>query len=402
MTGPHTPPARQSRWPWVVAALAIGLLAVALFIEPPSDDTGGDLLGSVVFGAAVLALSVVGAVLVVRVPANRIGYLLLGAGLLMSIAVGLGVYVEIGVIAPGGPWPGVALAALLNQVLFIYPIVITLVLVPLVFPDGRLPGRRWRSVVAITVSALAALAVSTLFRPAMLIGEIENPFAAPSLAPLVGVLEAYASVTAFVAFGGALASIAVRYRRGDPVERQQLKWLLATAGLAAVSFPISQLVPDQGLADALFLLTLVAFIGLPVAIGIAVLRYRLYEIDRLVSRTIGWAIVSGVLVGAFILLVVGLQAALAPLTRDNTLAVAGSTLVVAALFAPLRARVQRFVDRRFDRGRYDGERLLESFGEHLRSEVDAAVIRREVLVTVEAAVRPMGAGLWLRPGPGSR
>jgi divalent metal cation (Fe/Co/Zn/Cd) transporter len=135
---------------------------------------------------------------------------------------------------------------------------------------------------------------------------------------------------------------------------------------------------------------------LPIAIGIAVLRYRLYEIDRIISRTIGWAIVSGLLVGAFVLLVLGLTAVLEPLTGGNTLAIAGSTLVVAALFTPVRSRVQRLVDRRFDRSRYDGQRLLAVFGERLRDEVDLPTIRSEVLATVDAAVRPSGAGLWLR------
>jgi hypothetical protein len=146
-------------------------------------------------------------------------------------------------------------------------------------------------------------------------------------------------------------------------------------------------------------LGIISFALVPIAIGIAVLRYRLYEIDRLISRTIGWAIVTGVLVGTFAVLVLGLQAVVQPLTGGNTLAIAGSTLVVAALFDPLRRRVQGAVDRRFDRGRYDGERLLDAFGERLRDEVDLGTIRSDVLATVDAAVRPSAAGLWLRQRP---
>jgi hypothetical protein len=134
----------------------------------------------------------------------------------------------------------------------------------------------------------------------------------------------------------------------------------------------------------------------PIAIGIAVLRYRLYEIDRLISRTIGWALVTALLIGAFLLLVLASTELLRPLTGGNTLAVAGSTLIVAALFAPLRGRVQRAVDRRFDRARYDGERLLAAFGLRVRDEVDLETIRADVLATVDAAVRPAHAGLWLR------
>jgi putative effector of murein hydrolase LrgA (UPF0299 family) len=247
--------------------------------------------------------------------------LLLAAGLLMSSAIALGSYASSGVLANGGPWPGVAVVAVLNQVLFVQPIVITLVLVPLVFPDGRLPSPRWAWIVVVTVLAMAALVTATIVTPATLIAGIENPFAVRGLVPLADALNADASITAFIAFGGALASIVVRFCRGDPVERQQLKWLLAAAGLAALTFPMSTLVSELGgsqeVADLLFLLTLLAFIGLPITIGIA-----------------------------------GLQAVFAEFVGDNTLAVAASTLVVAALFAPVRSRVQRFVDRRFDRARY--------------------------------------------------
>ncbi len=134
----------------------------------------------------------------------------------------------------------------------------------------------------------------------------------------------------------------------------------------------------------------------PIAIGVAVLRYRLYEIDRLISRTIGWALVTALLVGAFLALVLASTELLQPLTGGNTLAVAGSTLVVVALSAPLRGRVQRAVDRRFDRARYDGERLLAAFGERLRDEVDLSTIRSDLLATTDAAVRPATVGLWLR------
>src|SRR4051794_39798763 len=142
----------------------------------------------------------------------------------------------------------------------------------------------------------------------------------------------------------------------------------------------------------------VALIALPIAIGIAILRYRLYEIDRIVSRTIGWAIVSGVLAAVFVALVVTLQAVLAPVTRESTLAVAASTLVAFGLFQPLRRRVQRSVDRRFDRGRYDGQRMAGAFAERLRSEGDLATIRTSLAAAADDAVRPTSAAVWLSTG----
>ena len=136
---------------------------------------------------------------------------------------------------------------------------------------------------------------------------------------------------------------------------------------------------------------------MPVAIAIAILRYRLFEIDRIVSRTIGWAVVTGVLVAVFAAGVVLLQAALAPFTNENTIAVAGSTLVAFALFQPLRRRVQRAVDRRFDRARYDGQRTVDAFAEHLRSDVDLGSLRTSLAATADQAVRPASASVWLSP-----
>ncbi len=178
--------------------------------------------------------------------------------------------------------------------------------------------------------------------------------------------------------GLGLAGQVVRYRRGTGIERLQVRWLAAAVSVVLVGFIglFLELVirtTSGPLASAL-----IAYAGIllmPIAIGIAVLRYRLYEIDRLISRTIGWAIVTGILVAVFGVLVVALQAALTPVTDESTLAVAASTLVAFALFQPLRRRVQRAVDRRFDRARYDGERVAAGFAERLRNQVDLEASR---------------------------
>ena len=189
----------------------------------------------------------------------------------------------------------------------------------------------------------------------------------------------------------------VRYRRGDEVERHQLKWLIGVAGVAAVAFPIAFIVPFSVVADAAFYAGLLALLALPLAIGIAILRYRLYDIDRIISRTIGWSLVSGLLVAAFAILVVGLQAALTDVTQGETLAVAASTLVAFALFQPVRRTVQRAVDRRFDRGRYDAQLTVDAFAERLRDEVDLETLAAELERTVVGTMRPSTASLWL-PG----
>src|SRR5439155_23219154 len=185
----------------------------------------------------------------------------------------------------------------------------------------------------------------------------------------------------------------IRYRSGDVTLRQQLRWFIAAVLLAAVPLPIG-IVPGVG-GPQWFVLAAVGLLLVPISVGIAVTRYRLYEIDRLISRSIGWALVTGVLVAVFAGTVVGLQAIFASITRGETLAVAASTLVAFALFQPLRRRVQAAVDRRFDRARYDAQRTADAFAERLRDEVELAVITIELERTVQAAMRPSGATLWL-------
>jgi hypothetical protein len=208
--------------------------------------------------------------------------------------------------------------------------------------------------------------------------------------------------------GGALAiaSLIVRYRRAAPIERQQLKWFAAVAiitglgGAANIvtSSPLST-APTGTLGTVNAVSGFMIYVGLgllPVAIAIAVLRYRLYEIDRLISRTISWVILTVLVAGLFVAFVLVFQAIVAPLTGSNEIAVAGSTLLVFGLFAPIRRRVQRLVDRRFNRTRYDAERTVAAFAGRLRDQVDLEQLRAEILATVSAAVEPSSVSLWLR------
>jgi hypothetical protein len=325
-------------------------------------------------------------------------------GAVIGIVVAANMYVAL----PGPPF-GHEWAAWLVTV--VDPLVFTLgVLIFLVFPDGRLPSSRWAAVAVLAVVPAVLYALAAGFRPGPLVYYpwIDNPlgWVAPGLgvdlAPFLD-NESVTSILFALPVVFALLAPVTRWRRAGPVERAQIRWIGASAVLnvAALTFYVVGGFDVAGTLHAGDLAVGLAQATFPLAIGIAVLRYRLYEIDRLISRTIGWAIISGTLVAAFVALVFGFQALLAPLTGGNTLAVAGSTLVVAALFAPVRSRVQRAVDRRFDRSRYEGEQLLAAFGERLRDEVDLATIRADVLATVDAAVRPARAALWLREGPGS-
>jgi predicted membrane-bound spermidine synthase len=208
--------------------------------------------------------------------------------------------------------------------------------------------------------------------------------------------------------GGALAiaSLIVRYRRAAQIERQQLKWFAAVAILTGLGGAANIVTSSSGSAAPTGTLATVnavsgfmIYVGLallPVAIGIAILRYRLYEIDRLISRSISYGVLTAIVGGLFVGFILVFQAVLAPVTRSNELAVAGSTLLAAALFQPLRRRVQRIVDRRFNRSRYDAERTVAAFAERLRDEVDLEQLVAEILATVRQTVEPSSVSLWLR------
>ena len=356
-----------------------------------------DPSAALVFIPAVASFAGVGAFLAIRVPGNRIGWLLLAAGVMFAIQNLSAGYAAASVSA-GGTWPLTAHAGWLANLLFVPPIVIVAAGVPLVFPDGHLPSPRWRWLAWLLVIGT----VAAVLQPALMPGPINdepltmNPFGMPALEPFLPTINLLSSLSALPAFVGAFAAVAVRFRRGSMAERQQIKWLLAVALVAAVAFPLAFMLPGTVLANLAMYVGFVALIALPGAIAIAILRYRLYEIDRIVSRTIGWAVVTGLLAIVFVALVVVLQAVLSPVTNENTIAVAGSTLVAFALFQPLRRRVQRAVDRRFDRARYDGQTTTAVFADRVRNEVDLVTLREELVATAADAVRPSGAGLWLR------
>jgi hypothetical protein len=201
-----------------------------------------------------------------------------------------------------------------------------------------------------------------------------------------------------------VVSLFVRLRFAQGMERQQLRWFAASIALAVVGVAfgvaISSILPGSSDTGLAWILVIFAFATTPTAVGLAVLRYRLYEIDRIISRTLAWALLTSFLGALFAGLVVGLQALSTTFTSSNTLAVAASTLIVAALFQPLRRRLQVGVDRRFNRATYDAQQTVDAFAEHLRNEVDLARLRSALIVTVDDAVHPETSNVWLRGATG--
>jgi hypothetical protein len=395
MSGPRTEGRSRSGIAWGLAAVAIAGFVAAIALNPWTD-VGASLL----YLGIIASLALVGALLTTRVPRNRIGPMLLLAGTLMSVQVALGTYAALG-SAADPVWPATALVGTLTDSLFIFPIVIILVGVPLLFPDGHLPSHRFRWIAWLTIAALVAATVADLFHPGLAgTTGLQNPLGVPGLAPAVDALLAFGNLSAFLCFGGAAAAVWVRFHRGDAVVREQVKWLLAAIAVAAITFPAAFLFQalQVVLADGMFLLAFLSLLALPITIGIAILRYRLYDIDRIVSRTIAYAIISAVLLATYAAVILFLTGPLGVLLGHSTVAVAISTLVVAALFQPLRRRVQTAVDRHFDRARYDGHRMAEAFAGRLRDEVDIAAVSVDLNATVRAAVKPSTLLLWVR-GP---
>ena len=388
---------RTRRWPWLVAAASILAVLVANLLDPPTAD---DVLWKGMITVISVEFVVVGAVLIVRVPGNRVGAVVFGAGAMLAGTLATRTLSVVAAAQDDVPLAFVAITSILSDFGYSVPIVVVLIGVPLIFPDGHLLSPRWRWIVVLAIVALSGQAIARLVSPDPVgAAQVANPFAVSALEPLVDGLDAFAGWTSFIGFGAAALAIVIRYRRGNEIERHQLKWLIAVSAVAAVALPITFL-ELAGFFEIAFLLGLGALMALPVAIGIAILRYRLYDIDRIISRTISWTLVSGLLVAAFAIVVVGLQAALAGVTQGDTLAVAASTLVAFALFQPVRRTVQRTVDRRFDRARYDAQRTVDAFAERLRNEVDLDTLAADLERTVAGTVRPTVAAIWL-PGRGS-
>ena len=275
------------------------------------------------------------------------------------------------------------------------------------FPTGQLSRGRWRSLGRATLVAIIVLTTASAFWPTLQVlpqGTLEpirfrNPI---GLLPegIVGVEPAYLTGLAlFAILAGSILAMVVRHSRAAGPERLQLRWLIAALAAIVVAVPTGFVlfaVLGPTIGGVAWVPAILAFTLPPVALGITVTRYRLYEIDRLISRTIGWALVTSVLVAVFAALVIGLQALLAGFTQGQTLAVTASTLVAFALFQPARRSVQSAVDRRFDRARYDGERTATAFAERLRDQVDLEGVEADVTRTVGSALRPSKIGVWIR------
>ena len=358
--------------------------------------------------AIVLVFPIVGLVIASRRPSNSVGWLFLVVGLVMTLDIFGGAYTGLIVFA-GVRLPGGALVAWLKDSFWLLGPAVALPLAIALFPDGRLPSSRWSPalivavVLSVMVTALGALAPGDLLGYD---GQFVNPFGIPGE---IGRLALWASrsggilqlLPAFIA----IAAIVVRLRRARGAERQQLKWLLFPLAVFVLTistgFAVVLSVPPASADDFrwIFTVALVALGVVPISAGIAILRYRLYDIDVVIRRTVIYAVVVAVLGAVYVALVLALGSLLQQVAGTDTLAVAGSTVVIAALFGPVRARVRALVDRRFYRARYDAQQTVESFAGLLRDEVEIEAVGNALALTAARAVRPASVGIWLRQTP---
>ena len=377
--------------PWVLCAVSLGLLVVSGWLRWLVPDETGDVdwLEGAIGALGFAGFSFVGALVASRLPTNANGWLWCAAGLTYAVS-------DISrPLARAAGWPswtawalgGWGFVALLALLVFVF----------LLFPTGRLPGHRWRWLAAATVTVALLLIVAVL-----LIADPGDPTAVSPWA-LEGeagrILNRIAEGLLYGLFGAvllAMLSLVLRFRRAGPTERRQLTWFLYATILNALILIFDAAL---GLLPSLVsaVVSAVGFALLPVAVGVAMLRYRLYEIDRIVSRTVSYGLLSAALIGLYLLVVALLRPLLEPLTGSSTLAVAGSTLAVAAAFTPARRRLQAVVDRRFDRARYDAARAVDAFAARLRDQVDLDEITAGLCDTVAATVAPGRVAVWLRP-----
>jgi len=289
---------------------------------------------------------------------------------------------------------------------FWYPLLGTLLMLPLLlFPDGLL-SRRWRPVLWLAIGSIVAVTALAATPTTFVVGEGDGTGQGMRLEGPIGLFDArqVENLPVFSVFGIlvlvitllGVVSLVTRFRRSHGRERLQMKWFMYAAALMFVNLAVGMAVPAFDESAASTVLFVVAIAALPLSCGVAIVRHRLYDIDLIINRTLVYGTMTAILLFAYLGLVVLLQQLLAPLTEDSDLAVAASTLAVAALFRPLRAAVQGFIDRRFYRSKYDAAATLGAFSVRLRDQVDLDSLGRELVAVVGTTMQPVHASLWLR------
>ena len=381
---------------WALILLAVPIIAwwdyrLRQVGRPELAPLGGS---GVPYLLGMVSAATVGAVVASRRPRHPVGWLLLALGLAVA---GNGViygYINYGLLARPGSLPAAAYVAAISNG-SILALAACLGFVLLLTPTGSLPSARWRWWARLSAAAPVLGLLSWALVPFEAPFEsVANPLAAPALAGPLSAVSAVALILTALGIPVGAASLVVRFRRSRGVERQQLRWLALAAALLAVVVLAMATLGAAGLQSPLGWLSAGCVALLPLAIGASILRYRLYDLDRIISRTLAWGLLTLLLGSGYAVVVLAVGQVLG---ENSSLVVAAATLAVAAVFQPARRRIQGAVDRRFNRRRYDAARTIAAFSGRLRDQVDLDTLRRELLTVVDQTMQPAKASLWLRP-----
>jgi hypothetical protein len=400
-------PRRPPRWwlgalAWPLCGLTFLGLAATVWLDQLLRQAGRPEFvsvgaGAVSLGGATVIAAVVGAVIASRQPRHPVGWLLVAMGLSLSLSGVLSDYRWYGLVARPGSLPAAGyLAGLGSGINIVYVSCAGFIL--LLTPTGTLPSRRWRWWARVAATAAVVFVLGGVFSTQPLWPEhpeVGSPIGVPALAePPLDLVVPLAGLVVLVALVAGAWSLVGRFRRARGIEREQLRWLAWGATLAAtmLALAVAELVwhGDTALWQAAIGACLISLL---LATGAAVLRYRLYDIDRILSRTLAYGLLTVLLGGSYAGVVLGLGQLLG---RESSLVVAAATLAVAAAFQPLRRRIQQGVDRRFNRRRHDAAQLIQEFGARLRDQVDLDALHSELLAVVDQTMQPTQASLWLR------
>jgi hypothetical protein len=375
---------------WLLWAIAIGLLVTGVVLSA----VGGGPLDEILSDAVIVPIAAtVGALIFARVPRNPIGWIFLGVALLGGLTALLAGYADMALLADAGSRRLGDVSADTTHWLWGPVTLIPVTFGLLLFPDGRLPSRRFRAfpwLAGVGIVALSALVGLNSVDEGWRGADAQSGDRTGALPAVLGVL----STAVLPALIAAVAAVIVRFRRSSGEERQQLKWLTYGGTIAAAVLFVAGTVFDGNAGAGVVIAAALA--SIPLWIGIAILRYRLYDIDVVINRTLVYGVLTATLAGIYIGSVLLLQLLMSGLTKDSGLAVAGSTLAVAALFRPVRSRIQQAVDRRFYRRKYDAARTVTQFGSQLRTEVDLDALGGALRGIVTETMQPAHVSLWLR------
>jgi hypothetical protein len=394
---------RASGWVALAAwALSLALVALGLLLTAANRSVENDIEPFTVnLMIASLAFSTVGVLVASRQRKNPIGWLLLGIGILYAAELFVGHYSVYALVASPGSLPGGPVAAWLTSWAWISGGTLVF-LVFLYFPDGRLPSFRWRPVAWLVLLYTALSAAPYAFDPGPLRGfsgglSVVNPVGIEGSAWLLDLFARVSFVLLIPISLALILSFFVRFRRARGEERQQIKWVAYAVAVFVCAVIVVSVWPSLDGSPVGGALFLAGFLAIPSAMALAILRYRLYDIDVVINRTLVYGGLTLTLALLYFGSIALLQGAWIALTGQRSqLAVVASTLVIAALFNPIRHRIQSFIDRRFYRRKYDAAKTLESFGTSLRDAVDLENLAGELVAVVEQTIQPAHVSLWLR------